>query len=96
MKKTLLIDNYDSYTYNLFQLITEVNGEEPVVVRCDAPGEIPDLTKYDNEPFPTWCAGTAVAPSGVTRPLANGFSTETRLGTTGPRRRAVVRQKGAY
>lgn len=24
--KTLLIDNYDSYTYNLFQLIAEVNG----------------------------------------------------------------------
>lgn len=24
--KTLLIDNYDSYTYNLFQLISEVNG----------------------------------------------------------------------
>ena len=24
--KTLLIDNYDSYTYNLYQLITEVNG----------------------------------------------------------------------
>ena len=23
---TLLIDNYDSYTYNLFQLISEVNG----------------------------------------------------------------------
>ena len=30
--KTLLIDNYDSYTYNLFQLIAEVNGEEPVVI----------------------------------------------------------------
>lgn len=24
--KTLLLDNYDSYTYNLFQLIAEVNG----------------------------------------------------------------------
>ncbi|WP_340376709.1 aminodeoxychorismate synthase component I [Streptomyces sp. SS7] len=34
--KTLLIDNYDSYTYNLFQLIAEVNGEEPVVIRNDA------------------------------------------------------------
>lgn len=27
--RTLLIDNYDSYTYNLYQLIAEVNGEEP-------------------------------------------------------------------
>ena len=34
--KTLLIDNYDSFTYNLFQLLAEVNGEEPLVVRNDA------------------------------------------------------------
>jgi len=33
--KTLLIDNYDSFTYNLFQLLAEVNGEEPHVVRND-------------------------------------------------------------
>ncbi|MER5833234.1 aminodeoxychorismate synthase component I [Streptomyces sp. NPDC002130] len=47
--KTLLIDNYDSYTYNLFQLIAEVNGEEPVVVRNDAPVEgLPDLRAFDN------------------------------------------------
>ena len=26
--KTLLIDNYDSYTYNLFQLISKVTGGE--------------------------------------------------------------------
>ncbi|MFI8894635.1 aminodeoxychorismate synthase component I [Streptomyces paradoxus] len=47
--KTLLIDNYDSYTYNLFQLIAEVNGEEPVVVRNDAPVDgLPDLRAFDN------------------------------------------------
>ncbi|MPY46837.1 aminodeoxychorismate/anthranilate synthase component II, partial [Streptomyces phyllanthi] len=47
--KTLLIDNYDSYTYNLFQLIAEVNGEEPVVVLNDTPsGDIPDLRDFDN------------------------------------------------
>ncbi|MFI6549393.1 aminodeoxychorismate synthase component I [Streptomyces prunicolor] len=46
--KTLLIDNYDSYTYNLFQLIAEVNGEEPVVIRNDASGGIPDLAEFDN------------------------------------------------
>jgi para-aminobenzoate synthetase len=34
--KTLLIDNYDSFTYNLFQLIAEANGDEPIVVRNDA------------------------------------------------------------
>ena len=33
--KTLLIDNYDSFTHNLFQLLGEVNGEEPLVVRND-------------------------------------------------------------
>lgn len=35
--RTLLIDNYDSYTYNLFQLIAETYGREPVVVANDAP-----------------------------------------------------------
>ncbi|WP_328977922.1 aminodeoxychorismate synthase component I [Streptomyces canus] len=44
--KTLLIDNYDSYTYNLFQLVAEVNGEEPVVVLNDAVGALPDLGAY--------------------------------------------------
>ncbi|WAU81767.1 aminodeoxychorismate synthase component I [Streptomyces sp. Qhu-G9] len=47
--KTLLIDNYDSYTYNLFQLMAEVNGEEPTVVLNDAPaGTRPDLREFDN------------------------------------------------
>jgi para-aminobenzoate synthetase len=32
---TLLIDNYDSFTYNLFQLLALVNGREPIVVRND-------------------------------------------------------------
>jgi para-aminobenzoate synthetase len=34
--RTLLIDNYDSYTFNLFRLLGEVNGEEPRVVHSDA------------------------------------------------------------
>src|SRR6266536_3084919 len=33
--RTLLIDNYDSYTYNLFQQLWAQNGCEPIVVRND-------------------------------------------------------------
>jgi para-aminobenzoate synthetase len=33
--RTVLIDNCDSYTFNVFHLIGEVNGEEPIVVRDD-------------------------------------------------------------
>lgn len=33
---TLLIDNYDSYTYNVFHLLGAVSGQEPFVVRNDA------------------------------------------------------------
>nr|AYM48694.1 T11 [Streptomyces sp.] len=44
--RTLLIDNYDSYTYNLFQLLAVVNGEEPTVVRNDAPGS--DALEWDS------------------------------------------------
>jgi para-aminobenzoate synthetase len=47
--KTLLIDNYDSFTYNLFQLLADVNGAEPIVVRNDEAtwGELASL-EFDN------------------------------------------------
>jgi para-aminobenzoate synthetase len=32
---TLLIDNYDSYTYNVAQLLAAVSGEEPIVIPND-------------------------------------------------------------
>jgi para-aminobenzoate synthetase len=47
--KTLLIDNYDSFTYNLFQLLAEANGDEPIVVHNDEASwaELEQLP-YDN------------------------------------------------
>ncbi|KAA6459466.1 aminodeoxychorismate synthase component I [Bacillus cereus] len=41
--QTLLINNYDSFTYNLYQLISEVNGIPPIVV--------PNNTDWDKIPF---------------------------------------------
>ncbi|MGX1561767.1 aminodeoxychorismate synthase component I [Streptomyces sp. NPDC055506] len=74
--KTLLIDNYDSYTYNLFQLIAEVNGEEPVVVRNDAPADgIPDLREFDN---------LVVSPGPGHPGDARDFGIGTRLLATSP------------
>jgi para-aminobenzoate synthetase len=48
--RTLLIDNYDSYTYNLFHLLGEVNGEEPLVVRNDQAswGDLVASEQFDN------------------------------------------------
>src|SRR5260370_42049829 len=47
--RTLLIDNHDSYTYNLFHLLASVNGAEPVVLANDAPGlRVRDLAGFDN------------------------------------------------
>jgi para-aminobenzoate synthetase len=45
--RTLLIDNYDSFTYNLYQLLGEVNGRPPVVVRNDADWSEIELDRFD-------------------------------------------------
>jgi para-aminobenzoate synthetase len=46
--RVLLIDNYDSYTYNLYQLLAKVYGIPPVVVRNDAAAwDHLDLNSFD-------------------------------------------------
>ncbi|MDQ2588215.1 aminodeoxychorismate synthase component I [Saccharothrix yanglingensis] len=47
--RTLLIDNHDSFTFNLFQFLAEVNGRDPVVVANDDPRfRLSDLSSFDN------------------------------------------------
>ncbi|MGK5733881.1 aminodeoxychorismate synthase component I [Streptomyces sp. URMC 124] len=47
--RTLLVDNYDSFTYNLFHYLAEVNGREPEVVTNDDPfWKTGRLAEFDN------------------------------------------------
>ncbi len=47
--RTLLIDNYDSFTFNLYQFIAEVSDELPIVVRNDsAPWSEISQMDFDN------------------------------------------------
>ncbi|MFD0405835.1 aminodeoxychorismate synthase component I [Kitasatospora sp. NPDC127116] len=45
--RMLLIDNYDSFTYNLYQLLGEVTGRAPVVVRNDAEFPAERMAEFD-------------------------------------------------
>ena len=45
--RTLLVDNYDSFTYNLFQLLARVNGRLPHVIRNDDRRQWAELSPDD-------------------------------------------------
>jgi para-aminobenzoate synthetase len=66
--RTLLVDNHDSYTYNLYQLIAAVNGRGPTVLRNDDPqlGRI-DLGAFDS-------AVVSPGPGHPGRPRDFGYS----------------------
>ncbi|HET9256158.1 MAG TPA: aminodeoxychorismate synthase component I [Pseudonocardiaceae bacterium] len=76
--RTLIIDNYDSFTHNLAQYLAEINGSEPLVIRNDAPGwRIADLDEFDN----------VVISPGPGRPSRDpdfGFSRQVVLGASIP------------
>ncbi|MGQ7935491.1 anthranilate synthase component II [Paraburkholderia sp. D1E] len=47
MCKTLIIDNFDSFTYNIYQRMGEVCGEEPTVLLNTADFDAIDFDRYD-------------------------------------------------
>lgn len=46
--RTLLVDNYDSFTYNLYSLLTRVNGTAPIVVTNDTSWDEVLTLDFDN------------------------------------------------
>jgi len=47
MSKTIIIDNYDSFTYNLVQIVNEIQGEE-VTVRRNDETTIEEVATFDH------------------------------------------------
>ncbi|MEV5483668.1 MULTISPECIES: aminodeoxychorismate synthase component I [Streptomyces] len=47
--RTLIVDNYDSFTYNLAHYVAEVTGDEPTVVQNDDPAwRLKHVAEFDN------------------------------------------------
>jgi len=75
--RTLIIDNFDSFTYNLFQYMGEVCGEEPTVILNTANLAGIDLKKYD-------CIIVSPGPGTPARAADVGISAEAILKTQVP------------
>ncbi len=60
--KTLIVDNYDSFTYNIADLVAKVNHHEPVIVKND------QLTVQQ---LPTLCADNIILSPGPGHPECN-------------------------
>ena len=70
--RTLLIDNHDSFTYNVFHLLAGVNGDEPIVVATTRVswGE---LARWDFDTI-VHLAGARAAPSAGTTSASRSTS----------------------
>jgi anthranilate synthase component II len=77
MCKTLIIDNFDSFTYNIFQHMGEVCGEEPTVVFNTADFDAIDLVRYD-------CIVVSPGPGTPAREADVGISARAIRETTVP------------
>lgn len=67
MCKTLIIDNFDSFTYNIFQHMGQVCGVEPTVVLNTAPLDEIDFDRYD-------CIIVSPGPGTPAEPVDVGIS----------------------
>lgn len=76
--RVLLIDNHDSFTFNLYHLLAEVNGIEPTVVRNDAMTlDDLDVDRFD-------AAVISPGPGRPDRPRDVGLSADVIVGTDLP------------
>jgi hypothetical protein len=96
--RILLVDNHDSYTFNLFQLIAAVTGTEPdvVVVTNDGPllarpGSA--ITRCASRSLPAALVATAWAEDGVIMVGATTLRSAGPLGGQRPRQEQPIRYR---
>ena len=65
------LDIYDSYTYNLHDLISRVNGREQLVVRADTPLELSSWWQRDEI---LWTAQTSLIVAQIVMKFCRNFA----------------------